>query len=73
MSAFAQTYTITLLLSLQKKKMESVFRRLCLGKLSFKDIQNFAILSDIDKLCPSLDKEFLTTCLINLFSQNSKL
>ncbi|MCV3384782.1 WYL domain-containing protein [Campylobacter lari] len=34
-----------------------------LGKLSFKDIQNFAILSGIDKLYPSLDKEFLNDLL----------
>ncbi|MBF7049762.1 WYL domain-containing protein [Campylobacter volucris] len=34
-----------------------------LGKLSFKDIQNFAILSGIGKLYPSLDKEFLNDLL----------
>lgn len=34
-----------------------------LGKLSFKDIQNFAILSGIGRLYPSLDKEFLNDLL----------
>lgn len=34
-----------------------------LGKLSFKDIQNFTILSGIGKLYPSLDKEFLNDLL----------
>ncbi|MCW0243861.1 helix-turn-helix transcriptional regulator [Campylobacter lari] len=34
-----------------------------LGKLSFKDIQNFAILSGIGKLYPSLNKEFLNDLL----------
>ncbi|AJD04109.1 helix-turn-helix transcriptional regulator [Campylobacter lari] len=34
-----------------------------LGKLNFKDIQNFAILSGIGRLYPSLDKEFLNDLL----------
>lgn len=34
-----------------------------LGKLSFKDIQNFAMLSGIQELYPKLDKDFITDLL----------
>ncbi|MBX1886285.1 helix-turn-helix transcriptional regulator [Campylobacter peloridis] len=48
---------------IKKENGRYFLEKYALGKLSFKDIQNFAILSGIGRLYPSLDKEFLNDLL----------
>lgn len=62
------------ILPLVRKNGEYYLESFMIGKLEYKDIQNFAILSGIKKLYPSLDENFLSdilnfninnTCLVN--------
>lgn len=48
---------------IQKENGKYFLESFVLGKLSFKDIQNFAMLSGIQELYPKLDKDFITDLL----------
>lgn len=48
---------------IQKENGKYFLESFALGKLSFKDIQNFAVLSGISELYPSLDQRFITDLL----------
>ncbi|HEH5496192.1 TPA: YafY family transcriptional regulator [Campylobacter coli] len=48
---------------IQKENGKYFLESFALGKLSFKDIQNFAMLSGIQELYPKLDEDFITDLL----------
>lgn len=57
------------ILPVQKEKSKYFLADYALGKLSFKDIKNFAILSGVKSLFPNLDNSFITDILDKKLNQ----